>query len=104
MSSRIKRIAKPIAGKNADPIDFDLATSIAELELDLRRIRMTRVSLLDELVPTRSTSPAAPGSVKGNPLGDTGNTFDRLVKIDRYERRTLSRRKRAIRNLCASDY
>jgi hypothetical protein len=104
ISSRVKRIARAIAGKNANPIDFDLATWIAELELDLRRIRMARVSLLGKIMSAQSTDTASLGFVEGNPLDETGNTFDRLVKIERYERRTLSRRKWAIRNVSASDY
>jgi hypothetical protein len=76
----IERLAKLLS---SDPQDSS-ARSVAEAELDLLRIRKIRAGLFDALYCAE-----APGQL--------AELNDRLAKLERYERRAFSRRKRALR-------
>jgi hypothetical protein len=79
----IENLAKALAGDGCLPTEF--ARQVAEAELDLLRIRKMRASQLN--------------AVAGNP-GAASEAFaglaENLAKLERYERRAYSRRKRAL--------
>ena len=80
---------------------YQLARSVAEANVDLVRIRSTRYDLLSGNVANEDLeSPSHSRSQAPMSLVETTNLIDlltQLERLDRYERRAISRRKFAIR-------
>ena len=76
-----RTIAVSVTGTAADPARHEIACAIAEAQLDLRRVRLAKQPLMIDL----ATDPVAPGRLT------------KLLRLDRYERRALARRKAAVR-------
>src|SRR5262249_65668 len=76
------RLAQEICGSPPGPGQREQAQIIAECELLLLRVRAARVRVFEDI------------SLK---LSDATSCLERLMRLERYERRLLSRRKYAIR-------
>ena len=84
----INALAKVVAASHGEQDTTELARRIAEAEIDLLRIRKVRSAVLNlrhRNVPARGLS-----DVELN---------QRLERLERYERRAFSRRKRALRDM-----
>ena len=85
LADQVEALARQFAGKSSNPEISELAHDVAEAQIDLVRIRMARHDLL------------------ARDLGDANfaEAAQQLIRMERYERRALSRRKLAIRALDA---
>jgi hypothetical protein len=88
MHDDIENLAKALSISSGVPIVSDFAREAAKAELDLLRIRRIRASLFEMLYFAAKASTARQRELN-----------DKLAKLDRYERRAFSRRKRALRAL-----
>jgi hypothetical protein len=128
LDEEVERLARAIAGEGADPVRFERARRIAEAQVDLMRVRGIRRALLSDpkarIRPPslkdvsrildllgqdqqidESLAPAVYALGGRNPEGDfpsleesIGVLARELIRLDRYERRALSRRKFAMRD------
>jgi hypothetical protein len=82
ISAETDRLAQAICGSDASPAQREQAQIIAECELLLLRLRAARVGIFEDI------------SLK---VSDATSCLQRLMRLERYERRVLSRRQYAIR-------
>jgi hypothetical protein len=103
----IEELAALIAGKGASSHRLECARRIAEAQIDLRRIRQVRISIWSHCrIGDTEPSDAADETLKSGPAPalsgadmDMNALANQLLRLDRYERRALSRRKAAIREI-----
>ena len=91
----VEDISRLLAGADADDRRRELARPIAEAQVDLCRIRAAKIAVLEQLHEALG-SPLI-GEPTNGEVAPAGRLFQELARLDRYERRTLSRRKFAIR-------
>jgi hypothetical protein len=91
-SDEVNRLASALVQGRSGQSAGEFALQAAEAEIDLLRIRRLRASLFN--------------SVLGNPepkLDDHSELNEELAKLERYERRAFSRRKRAFRAMTEAE-
>ena len=93
LAPEIERLMRHLALGSADPNRLAQAKEIAESEFEVWRIRRVRTALIDGAIDHERPQPErAEVAIL--------SVVSQLSKLDRYERRALSRRKRAIRDFC----
>ena len=125
VAPEIERLMRHLAPNVNDPNRLCLAKQVAEAELEILRVRRVRTGLLNRTavdsgagVPSSDPFKLAlvEGAIENTQLlfsaaqdrlpsiaGAVQRVAAQLAKLDRYERRALSRRKRAIREFYAQD-
>lgn len=114
-AQRIESLALEIADKDVDHWRKEEVRTIAEAEFDVARVRAARTRLLELTEDARSAQgePARRKTRSGTPQSELASTeerdfvtsdafvpvLDQLILLDRYERRALARRQRAVRRL-----
>jgi hypothetical protein len=94
-SEQVEAIARQIAGADASAEIQDRARDVAEAQIDLRRVRCVRNRLVsDAFNSLEDESRGGDGPQKLAPI--LSQITIKLLAISRYERRAVSRRKRAI--------
>jgi hypothetical protein len=105
-ATAIERLAHAIAGKGASPVRLQRAADLAEAEMELRRLRDYKLALIAAEADRKNTA-----TTIGN--DDAQDQQDRVInpaesvqaymralpilsKLERYERRALSRHRRAL--------
>jgi hypothetical protein len=97
IAAEVDHLATAICGRDADPMKREQALTIAQCEVALRRVRAARVDLIERMslmAPTRDPDVSPSASTLGV-ISQAG--LQQLLRLDRYERRALSRRSRAVR-------
>ena len=99
-SSEIDRVADAICRPNGDSSDREQALIVAEAQVTLRRVRRTRTQIMDQMSPAPATkNPDAKSGARTAAVTHSRACLDQLLRLERYERRALARRKRAARLL-----
>jgi hypothetical protein len=90
LTTTIESLARAIAGAEANAEHMALARRIAEAQIDLVRVQQVRLEVLNAAKSFAAGSASAPMTMTNPKLVST------ISALDRYERRSLSRRKTAI--------
>src|SRR6516225_7908049 len=101
IAAEVDRLATAIAGENADAVQREQALIIAESELSLLRVRAVRTNILEQMRATAAEEGRSRGDQANAVLpGVIGGPYlDQLRRLERYERRAVSKRQAAIRKL-----
>jgi hypothetical protein len=100
VATEVRRVAAAICDPEAAPLDRERALIVAEAQVTLNRICRVRAEIMEQISPAppirQLDGPdAAPmPQVEGNL-----RRLNQLMRIERYERRALSRRNRTVRLL-----
>src|SRR5262245_33762423 len=90
------RLAQAICGSDTGPAQREQAQIIAECELLLLRVRAARLKIFEE-ISSRAPVPRSDEPPVLSHQQDATSCLERLMRLERYERRVLSRRQYAIR-------
>lgn len=115
ISKEIERVARSMVGKRNGPYELAQARVAAEAEFDLHRVRAARVKIIEQAIGAANELGAvvetqhalethdSPAAIGAPMLRAFLRALPELETMDRYERRALSRRGRAIREIYRSD-
>jgi hypothetical protein len=93
-SAEVEKFVRQIIGERTEPRLCLLARQFAEAQLDLHRIRRYKHGITERITFAHDA----------NRSDDIDQKYlDDMRRIDRYERRAISRRKRAVRELVQID-
>jgi hypothetical protein len=104
ITSEVDRLATAIGGHHADAAQREQALIIAESELALLRVRAVRTQIFEQILSgpgannireRRKQRLAPPARAAAT------SDIDKLKRLERYERRSFSRRRRAIQKFLA---
>lgn len=97
----IEKLARQIAGRNADAVILDYARDAARAEFDLAQIRRIKVALIERaaVLGEGPSAFAMPSSEPERTAEAIRRALPDLCVLDRYERRALARRERALRGV-----
>jgi hypothetical protein len=125
ISKEVERLARTIAGKRSDPYELLQARIASDAEFDLLRVRKTRAKIIDSAAAEKSNAstgteepasqapaphharsqnpgvPTSPRDFEAIPRHALLRALLDLEKLERYERRAFSRRRRAITRMYA---
>jgi hypothetical protein len=96
-AAEVDELATAICGKDADPAKREQALLIAECEVTLRRVRAARVEMIEQIGLLPTQGPDGPRGAHVLAVKTNQVSLESLLRLERYERRALSRRKRALR-------
>jgi hypothetical protein len=97
LSHQVRLLAHEISGE-CEAID-ERSIRVAEAQIDLVRVRLAKQAVLEQLNEIWAETREARSANSEEQLSDTDRLMKQLLRIDRYERRALSRRRKAIRSL-----
>ena len=98
VATEVDRVAAAICGPQADRWEREQALIVAEALVNLKRIRKERTHIMEHmlLVPPLQ-DPNARDTPSMAEVNRAAPNLAQLLRLERYERRALSRRKRAVR-------
>jgi hypothetical protein len=99
VSAEIDQLALTLAGPAATPVTIEQAHIAVEAQFEILRVRTHRCALIDlRAAELAANHPAtATGERSGSEASSIVGVLPSLEALERYERRAVSRRKRAIR-------
>jgi len=107
LSRKVQRLAKEICKDASDPFRYEQAVIIAESQILIARVRAARVAALEHprtpvsLASARQELRVALAEELRDSVANIRRALPELLTLARYERRALSRRKRAMRRFDA---
>ncbi len=101
LSKQVEKLARKIAGETSNAVLFHCACAVAEAQVDIDRVRRARHALLLRGLPSEHAS-VDENKINLIPTFLIYSRTRQLLRLARYERRALSRRKLAVREFDAA--
>jgi len=97
VAAEVDRVAAAICGPQADRLERAQALIVAEAQVTVKRVRRARAQIMEQMslvTPTQDADARDTASMRGRDR--SAPCLEQLLGFERYERRALSRRKRAV--------